>query len=170
MESMTPTMAGLIAGFVAGLVAGLVPYFVADFRGRRTAAVATLAITAVGGMIGGLIVAAPLSIALTVFALSGRSGERDASKRLSPWKVGVPATLALWISGMGVLALLLPLDRIPMAAIVSISFAAPVVGGWLTSLVLHFANRSANQRATADLAAKIAAVDTRPAQPPEEKP
>jgi hypothetical protein len=56
----------VVGGFVMGTLCGLVPFFIGKKRNQMTLAVGGLAACIVGGLILGLILALPLSIAFTV--------------------------------------------------------------------------------------------------------
>ena len=142
MGAFELTPAIIIGGAVGGLTAGLVPFFVAQHKGQQALAWGALLCAVAVGLFGGAMFAAPVCVVFTVVALSKPGRATNTGARLSYWKIDVPTTILLWLLFMGTLGYFLPTESITARFIVPIVFFALVIGGWVTALVLRFANRA----------------------------
>lgn len=152
------SMAGFVGGALSGLMAGLIPFFVAQHRSRPGLAWSALLVGIALGAIGGALLAVPGCVVFTLLALRYAEQLPAPQVPLNYWKIAIPASGLLWLAGLGAVALTLPPSLISARITVPIGFIAMVIGGWIASLVLRFANRTIDARTSDELSSKIASI------------
>lgn len=146
-----------ISALMAGAIAGLIPFFVARARGNSRLACGAVAACLVAGVLGGALIAAPLSIVLTVVA-ARQSGPTDPPDPVSYWAVAIPAALLLWFVGMGLVASSLDPKYISAQITIPLTLVAMVFGGYLASAITWLANRTVRDSESSDLASRISSI------------
>ncbi len=149
----------MLAGGLMGAVVGLIPLTVAVFRRQTWLAACTAVLCVAAGLVGGLLLAGPLALILTVVALVRTSQGTDRTSRTPSWMVGVPIAIVFAFIPLGILAVTMPAGmRLPKGLVGSAVFTALVASTYVTSLVMRFTDREVDDVEVSEIKDRIAAL------------